>query len=255
MRNYFSSVNSKHKSIALAAISAAFLGGVLLNGQQFSSADEDGGTNDKKAKFTDVFFIEDCTFIDTGINPFFILEPHYQLVLTGEEDDSEVELIITVLDETREVDGVTTRVVEERESVDGGLVEISRNFFAICEETNSVFYFGEEVDNYEDGEIVSHEGGWLAGEDDAEAGIIMPGTILLGSRYQQEVAPDVALDRAEIISMDETVDTPTGEFDHVLQIKETNPLEKNSVEYKYHVRDVGLIQDENLKLEEYGFIS
>ena len=55
-------------------------------------------------------------------------------------------------------------MVEERETEDGELVEVSRNFFAICEETNSVFYFGEEVDDDEDGEIVGHEGAWLAGE-------------------------------------------------------------------------------------------
>jgi hypothetical protein len=246
-------MNSKSKVIALVAVAAAVASGVIVNGQQPAIAGPDAGTNDKKAEFTEEFFIEDCTFSDTGANPFLILEPNYQLVLRGEEDDTEIELIITVLDETRLVDGVTTRVVEERESEDGELVEVSRNFLAICEETNSVFYFGEEVDDYENGEIVSHSGEWLAGEGDNTAGIIMPGTILLGARYQQEIAPDIAMDRAEIISMDETVDTPAGEFEDVLQIKETNPLEKNAVEYKFYVQDIGLIQDADLKLEEHGF--
>jgi hypothetical protein len=62
---------------------------------------------------------------------------------------------------------------------------------------------------------VSHDGEWRAFElaEDGESfnmpGIIMPGTILLGSRYFQEIAPDVAMDRAEIVGMDETVESPT----------------------------------------------
>jgi hypothetical protein len=45
----------------------------------------------------------------------------------------EAELTITVLNETREVKGTETRVIEERETFGGELVEISRNFFAIIE--------------------------------------------------------------------------------------------------------------------------
>ena len=210
--------------------------------------------DDGENAYTTSFRTEDCTFNSTGRNPFFILEPNYQLVLVGEEDGEEVVLTITVLNETREVNGTETRIVEERESVAGELVEISRNFFAICEETNSVFYFGEEVDDYENGRIVGHEGAWLAGENNSRAGIIMPGTVLLGARYYQEVAPDVALDRAEIIEMDAQVETPAGSFTNVVVVRETTPLEPNVEEFKYHVAGIGLIQDANLKLVEYGFI-
>ena len=220
--------------------------------------DEECGPEDDEDEgeklYTTSFMTDDCTFASTGTNPFFILEPGYQLVFRGLDEGEPAELIITVLNETKMVDGAETRVVEERESVDGELVEISRNFFAICEETNSVFYFGEEVDDYEDGEIISHDGEWLAGESDAEAGIAMPGTILLGSRYHQETAPGVAMDRAEIVSMDETIETPAGTFEDVLAILETTPLESDASEIKYHVAGIGLIQDQELKLEEYGYI-
>lgn len=214
------------------------------------SAADDGDEGEKP--FTTSFMIENCTFSSTGRNQFFILEPNYRLVLVG-EDGEEAELIITVLNETRVVDGTETRVVEERESVDGELVEVSRNFFAICEETNSVFYFGEEVDDYENGEIVGHEGEWLAGEDNATAGIMMPRTVLLGARYYQEVAPGVALDRAEILENDGELETPAGTFENVLVIRETTPLEPDVEEFKYYAAGVGLIQDADLKLEEYGF--
>jgi hypothetical protein len=209
--------------------------------------------NDSSKLYTTSFMTENCTFSSTGANPFFILEPGYRQVFRGEDEGEPAELVITVLGETRTVDGVETRVVEERESVDGELVEISMNFFAICEETDSVFYFGEEVDDYEDGEVVSHSGEWLAGQDGAEAGIAMPGTVLLGSRYHQETAPGVAMDRAEIVSMDETLETPAGTFEDVLAILETTPLEPDAEEIKYYAAGIGLLQDQELKLEEYGF--
>jgi hypothetical protein len=207
---------------------------------------EDSG----EEEFTEEFFIEDCTFVNTGSHPYYIpLEPGTQLMLEGEEDDEQIELRITVLEDTETVDGVETRVLEEYETVDGELVEISRNFFAICVETNSIFYFGEDVDIYEDGQIVSHEGAWRAGENGARAGIIMPGTVLLGSRYYQEVAPGVAEDRAENVAMDVTVETPAGTFTDCLQVDETTPLE-SGVSVKMYAPGVGLVQDDVLLLVE-----
>jgi hypothetical protein len=67
------------------------------------------------------------------------------------------------------------------------------------------------------GNIVSHEGTWHAGVDGANAGIVMPGVVLNGGRYYQEVAPGVAMDRAEIISANWTVETLAGAFKHCLK--------------------------------------
>ena len=201
--------------------------------------------------FTDSFMIESCNgFSSTGSNPFFILEPGYQLVLEGKEKGEEIRLVITVLDETKEIEGIETRVVEERETLDGELVEVSKNYFAICNRDNSVFYFGEDVDIYENGEIVSHEGAWQSGVNGARAGIIMPGTILLGSRYFQEIAQEVAMDRAEIVSINTVVETPLGEFENCLKTKETSPLEPGIREFKFYAPGIGLVKDGALKLTE-----
>lgn len=101
---------------------------------------------DLTSLWTETFRIEEKELSSTGVNPYFVLQPGYQLILEGKEGQREVHLEITVLDETKMVDGVHTRVVEERESADGKLVEVSRNFFAISQRTNSVFYFGEDVE-------------------------------------------------------------------------------------------------------------
>ncbi len=94
----------------------------------------------------------------------------------------------------------------------------------------------------------------MSGEDVNRAGIIMQGSILLGARYYQEIAPNVALDRAEIIDMGEVIQTPSGDFIDTLITRETTPLEPDVAELKYYAFGIGLIQEEDLMLEHYGFI-
>jgi hypothetical protein len=204
--------------------------------------------NRNESSWAAEFAVDKSKLSTTGRNPYFILEPGYQLVFEGGKE----RLAITVLDETKTVDGVMTRVVEERETKDGRLVEVSRNYFAISQRTNDVFYFGEDVDMYKAGKIISHEGAWLAGVKGAKFGLMMPGQIRLQARYYQEVAPRVAMDRAEIVSLSETVKTPAGEFKSCLKVEETTPLEPGVKEYKYYTADVGLVQDGALKLVKYG---
>lgn len=196
--------------------------------------------------FTDPFPMQQCSFSSTGRNPFMILEPGFQLTLEGVDEGENVRLTITVLNETKVIDGIETRVVRERETVGGELIEISRNYFAICKKNNSVFYFGEDVNFYENGMVVSHEGTWRHGVNGAHAGLQMPGIILLGSRYFQEVAPDVAMDRAQIVGVNATVTTPAGMFQNCLRIKETTPLEPDVVEFKTYAPGIGLISDNDV---------
>jgi hypothetical protein len=164
------------------------------------------------------------------------------------------ELAITVLDETKTVNGIITRVVEEREWKNGELIEVSRNFFAIDERTMDIFYFGEDVDMYKDEKLVSHKGAWIAGENDARAGLMMPGEPREGMKYYQEIAPGVAMDRAEIVNLDEILDTPASSFSKCLKTKEGTALNLFEKEIKTYAPGIGLIQDANLLLTKHGFI-
>jgi hypothetical protein len=237
------------------------------------------GKKTQKA-FTDSFMLDQCGGFSTeGSNPFFILNSGFELVLGGEDEGEVINLTITVLDQIKMINGVdlgngvvadiSTRVVEERERVGDALVEVSRNYFAICNRTNDVIYFGEDVficaDGLDEnggnflcnGQEPSHEGAWLAGqpagqEDEARPGLIMPGTVLLGARYMQETAPGVALDRAEITSIDKTVETDLGTFENCLETFETTPLEKKAKEFKVYCPGIGLVQDADLTLISFG---
>lgn len=226
--------------------------GTLIEAKQISEAAEPADEAkakdaDAEMKWTDEFQTNQRKFSAKGRNRFFSLQPGHQIVLESKSE----KVIITVLDKTMKIGGVVTRIIEERESEDGELVEVSRNFFAICKATSDVFYFGEEVDDYKDGKIVGHGGAWQADKKDSRAGIIMPGTVLLGARHYQEIAPN-AMDRAEIIADNVTMKTPAGTFKNCIRVKETSPLEPGTICYKTYAPGIGLIQDEDLLLTKYS---
>jgi hypothetical protein len=196
------------------------------------------------------FTAEKDDLVSSGKNPYMILEPGYRLVLEGGKE----RLVITVLNETKKVDGVECRVVEERESKSGKLVEVSRNYYALSKKTGNVYYFGEEVDEYKDGKIVGHEGSWLSGEKGARFGMMMPGAPVVGAKYYQEVAPKVAMDRAEIKEMGFKFKTPAGEFKDCLKTEETTPLDAMSKGTKVYAPGIGLVFDGDQKLVKYGTV-
>jgi hypothetical protein len=243
--------SSMKKWLFIVTVALAFL--YLCPDLSAESAGSQDVEKEGTVVWTESFETDECNFASTGKNTYFILEPGYELVLEGVEGEDTARVIITVLDETKVVGDVETRVVEEKEIVNGQVVEISRNFYAICTRTNSVFYFGEEVDIYEGGKVVSHGGKWRADSEGSSPGLVMPGTILLGARYYQEMAPGTAMDRAEMLGNTEIVETPAGSFDDCLKVEETTPLEPDDRDYKYYAPGIGLIMDEDLRLTRYGF--
>ena len=209
--------------------------------------------------FTDRFPIAACNFKPHGGNAFLRLHPNRQLYLSnvrcvgaGECDELE-ELWITVLPETRVIRfedqdrtrWVRTSVLQEFETVDGEVEEISRNYVASCEPMKDVYYFGEDTT---DGDGNREPDSWLAGVDGARPGVLMPDrAFLLGSRYYQEIAPN-AQDRAEHSAMDVVVDVPAGVFRDCVEITETSPLEPGHESIKQYCPDVGLVRDGDMEL-------
>jgi hypothetical protein len=74
----------------------------------------------------------------TGYNPYFPLKPGHTLHLAN----GKVRNTLTVLAETRTIDGVECRVVEDREEKNGKPVEITRDYYTIDKTTGDVYYFG-----------------------------------------------------------------------------------------------------------------
>lgn len=227
--------------------------GNIEDGWGGKNEEKDGDEKDAKPGhaaaddgFRKDFAVDKAALSNTGANPYFDITPG--TVHTYRE--GKTTLTITVLNETQVVDGVTTRIVEEREEVAGKPKETSRNYFAIDKATSDVYYFGEDVDEFDAAGKVTHPGVWHSGVNGARFGLMLPGSPKVGDKFYQELAPGVAMDRFEIVSMDETVQTPAGKFEHCVHVVETTPLDRD-VGHKWYAKGVGLIKDGDAELVSF----
>jgi hypothetical protein len=122
------------------------------------------------------------------------------------------------------------------------LIEVSRNYFAQTQDDGTVCYFGEDVEIYEEGEVVSTDGSWRADEGENAPGVFMPAEPEVGMTFAQENAPGVAEDQATIVATDVTVKTPADTFEEAIKVRDFNPLD-GSHGFKWYAPGVGLVVD------------
>jgi hypothetical protein len=225
------------KSVVAAGLVLVIYGGLLWSQSQ------------KDRDFQTVFSVDKKNLGVKGSNPYFNLTPDYQLSYRhGKATD-----VVTVLDEIKRIDGVDSRVVEDREfNNDGKLVELTRDYYAIDVSTNDVYYMGEDVDEYDkNGKVKGHEGSWLSGVKGAKFGLMMPANPRAGQKFYQEQAAGVAMDRVEIVSVSETLAVPAGKYTQVVHAVETTPLEAGKAN-KWYVSGIGAIKDDDMELVKFG---
>jgi hypothetical protein len=190
--------------------------------------------------------IDPSNFVKEVDNPYFPLEPGTTWVYEGQTPEGTERVEDTVLQETKRVMGVECVVLRDRVWLNGELIEDTVDWHAQDKEGN-VWYFGEYTKEYENGKVVSTGGSFVAGEEGALPGIIMPADPKVGDSYRQEYYKGEAEDMAEVISLNGTglndaVSTPYGSFgEEVLVTKDWNPLEPDILEHKYYAPGIGLI--------------
>jgi len=217
----------RHKAVA-----GVLLGVVLvLAAGCASSTQEKASTREHKAYAPHINPAEFTTKID---NEYLPMEPGTIFVYEGGAERDEM----SVTHQTRKVMGVECVVVDDRAWEDGQLIEKTYDWFAQDKE-GSVWYFGEDTKEYENGKVTSTKGSWEAGVDGAKPGIIMQAQPKVGQSYRQEYYPGEAMDMARVISLDASVRVRYGSFDDVLETKEWTPLQPVFYEKKYYVRGVG----------------
>lgn len=140
------------------------------------------------------------------------------------------------------IDGqrVPALIIEDRDSVAGGLREVSLDYFAQADD-GAVYYLGEDVDVYQNGLVVSHEGAWLFGVNTTALGVLVSGQPQVGDKYRSEDAPGVTREDDEIVGISETVTVPAGTYSNCLKVKET--LDTGEIEYKYYAPNVGVVKE------------
>jgi hypothetical protein len=182
-------------------------------------------------------------FVAESDNPYFPLVPgttfHYRMETS--EGVEEEDFIVT--SQTKVVDGVTTRVIEDIVRLNGVITEHTFDWFAQDTTTGDVWYFGEDSRSFDPvtGRLISREGSWEAGKKGAEAGIIMLGNPQVGVTYNEESAPGVAEDMATVRSLKARARVPFGSFRDCLKTDNFTPLDPEVQESKYYCPGVGLV--------------
>lgn len=188
-------------------------------------------------------------------NPYVsIIAGHTHVLSEGDEI-----IVVTVTDETKQINGVPCRVVvdavvtEERDgpSVDYEPVEVTDDWFAQDSDAN-VYYCGELSRNYEDGDLSDLDGSFRAGVDGAKAGLLIMAAPPAGLAHRQEFALGEAEDVIQYLDLAalplvENPAFPCAAAGGCVQTHDTTPLEPDRAEYKYYRAGVGMVRAEALE--------
>ena len=198
----------------------------------------------KEVDYNPVLKAED--FSTKITNPYFTLPERGTIYYKGKTQDGVERIEIIITGETKVVNGINTLVYHDKVTLDGELVEDTRDFLAEDKEGN-VWYFGEEVDNYEDGVLVDHDGSWLAGTDGAKPGILMKANPIVGETYRQEYYKGKAEDMADVVSITEKLTIGGINYTNCLKTYDYTPLDPEAKEYKFYCKEVGgLVLEEDI---------
>jgi hypothetical protein len=189
-------------------------------------------------------------------NPFMPFQPGGVKVFQGKEQGTSEVALHSYLTDTRVflLNGtpVTCRVLREIAFEDGVLAEISDNYFAQADD-GTVYYFGEVVDNYEDGVVVNHDGSWLVGgptlpSDPVDTGnassptVFMPANPEVGDVFKPEDLFPLVDETAEVQRVGVRVRVPAGTFEEAIRILESSAL-SSGTETKWYVSGVGVVME------------
>jgi hypothetical protein len=206
---------------ALAGLSILLSAGVMSGCGSGSDPSPPAGVDDLVIPTPSVDPDDFVTGVD---NPWFPLPiaGTWEYDVTGDQPGTAT---ITTL-EGPDVEGVATTAVRTALLPDRGGRTVATDFYAQDEHGN-VWWFGRE-------------GTWLAGEDGAEAGLLMAADPRQGDGYRQAFAPNVVDLRAEVLGVDWTRTVPAGEYDDLVTLEVTSPLTGSTLHASY-AKGVGLV--------------
>ena len=183
----------------------------------------------------------DPTRID---NPYAPLTEFRRCVLEGTSDEGSERVVRTLLDRTEpfEVGGrqVDVAVVEDRAFIDGELAERTLDCFAQADD-GTVHYFGEDVDNYENGELANHDGSFRFGEDTDHLGVLMPPDPQVGDEWYFENAPPITVEEDRVTAKLPSAEVAGERYEDVIRVREL--IDGEEIEPKLYARGVGVIQE------------
>jgi hypothetical protein len=176
-------------------------------------------------------------------NPWFPLPVGRTYVYTGVDGTHHTTDIMTVSRRTRLIDGVRTRVVNDRVLTGGVVRERTTDYYA-QDACGNVWYFGEdtaELDRH--GNVTTTDGTFRAGVDGGQPGVFMQAHPQLDRKFRQEWYQGQAEDVYKALRTTTARSTPYGTFTGVLLTVETNALEPGVRDHKYYARGIGTVSE------------
>ncbi len=180
-------------------------------------------------------------------NPWFPLKPGTTLVYAGTKDGKAAMDLFAVSARTKTIDGVETRVVEDRLFLDNVLEERTTDYYS-QDACGNVWYFGEDTATLdEQGKVLDRSGSFRAGVKGAEPGVFMQAQPELNRWFRQEWSAAEAEDRFRAVDLRSSVKVPYGTFRHSLRTEEKTALEPDVLDNKQYVRGIGEVLEVAVK--------
>lgn len=180
-------------------------------------------------------------FSATIDNKYMPLTPGAVFTYGGKSSDGDFKVLVTVMNDTKEIMGVTCVVVHDEVTTGGSLTEDTYDWYAQDKDGN-VWYFGEDTKELDNGKVTSTAGSWEAGVNGALPGMVMKADPKVGDTYKQEYLKGEAEDMAQVLALGEKVTIPKGSFQDCLRTKEWTPLEPGVTEEKQYAPGVGMVK-------------
>jgi hypothetical protein len=167
-------------------------------------------------------------------NPYFPLRPGRTYVYAGTKDGLKAVDVFAPSRKTKVIDGVRTRLVNDRLYLNGVLEERTTDYYA-QDRCGNVWYFGEDTATLDSsGHVVSTDGSFHAGLHGAQPGVYIQAHPQIGQLFRQEWSPGNAEDEFQARSNNASVTVPYGQFRHALRTQETTALEPDVVDNKFY---------------------
>ena len=165
----------------------------------------------------------------------------------GTKDGKPARDVVTVTHRTKVIDGVTTRVVQDRLFLDGKLAESTSDYYT-QDNAGTVWYFGEDTETLDaNGKVLDREGSWQSGVDGAQPGVFMEAKPTRGHTFRQEYYAGHAEDHFAVVDLSTPIRVPAAAYRNAMLTKEWTPLEPDVLDHKYYVRGIGEVREVSVK--------
>jgi len=182
-------------------------------------------------------------------NPYLPISKFHRTVLKGVDTGQHLRIVRTLQHRkkafTYQGRAVKAAVVKDvvTNVKAGRVIERTIDYFA-QDEAGTVYYFGEDVNEYPRHGPVSHEGQWRLGRDTNTPGVLMPAHPKLGDSFKAEAVPQVTHETDHVVAAGMTENVAGHTYRHVIKVRE-NAGPPPEVEFKTYSPGTGVITEAN----------